>query len=105
MRPLSPWSRKSPGKVHIGEPALSTSTSIWAQNDCSLGCTSAGNHGTSTSTSIPTSASGSALSGAKPAKHGLKWPILLQVLPSNTAMPANSATSAIICAARALRPP
>ena len=44
---------------------LSTSTSIWAQNDCSFGCTSAGNHGTSTSTSIPTSTSGSALSGAE----------------------------------------
>ena len=55
--------RRLPGKVHIGDADLSVSTSMCAQNDLSLCDTSAGNHGTSTSTRMPTSALGRCLFG------------------------------------------
>lgn len=74
--------RRLPGNVHIGEPGLSVSMSICAQNDFSLVCTSLGNHGTSTSTRMPTSACGTALSAAKPTKHGEACEMLLVMLAS-----------------------
>jgi hypothetical protein len=65
------------------------------ENDFSLVCTSLGNHGTSTSTRISTSALGTALSGTKPTKHGESCEILLVMLASYTAMPANLASASI----------
>jgi hypothetical protein len=55
--------RRFPGKVHIGDADFSVSMSMCAQNEPGACDTSAGNHGTSTSTSRPTSAFGRCLFG------------------------------------------
>ena len=55
--------RMLPGNVHIGDADFSVSMSICAQNEPALCDTSAGNHGTSTSTRMPTSAFGRCLFG------------------------------------------
>ena len=104
MRALAPCMRRLPGNVHIGEAGLRMSTSMWAQNVLSFACTSLGNQGTSTSTSMPTSALGRCLSGWKPMKHGLSCEMLLVMFDSNTAMPASSASSSISSEARGSRP-
>ena len=94
MRRLAPWIRRFVAKSHIGNPCLTTSTSICAQNVAAFSGVSRGIHGTSTSSRMPTSASATCLPGTKPAAHGesagmLRW----SGLNSNTRMPANRATS------------
>jgi hypothetical protein len=102
---LSPGRRRFDGKPHIGERSLTGSTSMCAHHVWGFSRVSLGIHGTSTSTSSPTSASATCLPGIVPPKQGeLRAIFKCRGLNSNTRIPESRASSSMRPGARRLRP-